>query len=555
MFVRTTLARSHAYLRIVRSFRDKGKVKQQVLFTLGRLDALKATGQLDALLTSLSRFAQRQHLVDLAKDVSIEQVYHLGAAHVVDKMMERMGIKAALDAIERRHEKLSLSWRQLISGMILSRFIEPCSKKRLGEHWWGRIYPGIIGLGEISFHWFYRAMDVLWLHRGEIERLMFDRNGERDLFNQVIDVVFYDTTTLYFESTRTDKGDLRRFGYSKEHRSDCVQVVLGLLVDKDGIPVGYELFPGNTYDGKSVPKILEKLKVKYQVGRIVFVGDRGMLSRDNIREIEEAKLEFVLGMRLWKVKAEEEEEFYELGRYRPVGKKAEFLIREAAYEGRRLILTWSKDRAARDARTRDLILENLGKKLGKEPTPRQLVTHRGYRQFVKGLEEGKPEVDLEAVEAAKRRDGFYGVITNIPPEKMSAEEVYSRYKDLWRIEDAFGELKGPLETRPIFHWTDRRIQAHVLLCVLAYYVEAVITRTLREKKAGFTAGEMFRALNEVYAVPVRARGACAWVRNEIVGTAAKGYQFLNLRPPDRVLKVEQGGVVTRILDAYPNSAG
>lgn len=541
MFLRRTVARGHTYLKIVRSVRENGKKKQQVLFTLGRLDALQSTGELEGLVKALSRLAGRQEWINLSKDLSIHQVYYLGAAHVVRRMLDRTGLWKVLDAIALTHRRMKMPWLPLVFGMILGRFVEPCSKRRLQREWWGKVYPELLGVPEPELHWFYRAMDVFYRHREEVERAMFERDGERDLFNQTLDVVFYDTTTLYFESTNDEDGELRRFGYSKEHRSDCVQVVLGLLVDRDGIPVGYELFPGNTYDGKSVPKVLDKLKTKYQIGRIIFVADRGMVSRDNIEEIEKAKLEFVLGMRLQKAGAEKEAEFYDLARYRPVGKKGEFLIREVDHEGRRLILTWSEDRAKRDARTRELILENVRKKLSKEPSPRQLVTHRGYRQFVKGLEEGRPEIDVEAIEVARRRDGFYGVITNVPREKMTPEEVYARYRDLWKIEDAFGEIKGPLETRPMFHWTDARIHAHVLICVIAYFVEAVITRRLREAKAGFTASEMFRALNEVYAVPVTVRGSRAWVRNELAGVAAEGYEVLRIRPPDRVMKVEKVG--------------
>ena len=546
MFVRTVVARGHTYIRIVESYRENGKSRQRILFTLGRLDALLATGELVGIVETLGRLCKKQDWLDLAKDIGVDDVYYLGAAHVLSRMLERMGLRRVLDKAQAQHSRLELPWRELIFGMILGRFIEPCSKRRLNQEWWGRIYPGLLGVANPPLHWFYRAMDILHGHRDDVERVLFERNGERDLFNQVIDVVFYDTTTLYFESTRTDLGESRKYGYSKEHRSDCVQVVLGLLIDKDGIPVGYELFPGSTYDGKSVPAILKKLKTKYQVGRIVFVADRGMLSQDNIREIEKAQMEFVLGMRLWKVSAKKSAEFYDLGRYRPVGQKAEFMIREVEHEGKRLILTWSKERAERDAKTREQILEKLDKKLSKEPTPRQLVTHRGYRQFIKGLDEGHPEVNLEAVEASKRRDGFYGVLSNIPKEKMTADEVYSRYRDLWRIEDAFGEIKGTLRTRPMFHWTDERIRAHVLICLLAYYVEAVITKMLREQKAGFTAPALFRALNEVYAIPVTVRGSRVWVRNKCKGLAAEGYKILGLKPPERVLRIEQENVVTRI---------
>lgn len=539
MFLRRVVARGHTYLRIVRSVRENGKKKQEVLFTLGRLDALQASGELDGLLRALNRLARRQEWINLAEDLSIEQVYHLGAAHVVRRMLERVGLWKALEKVAHAHRRMEMPWLPLVFGMILARFIEPCSKRRLQQEWWGKVYPELLGVPEPPLHWFYRAMDLLYRHREEVERALFDRNGERDLFNQTLDVVFYDTTTLYFESTNDEDGDLRRFGRGKEHRSDCVQVVLGLLVDKDGIPVGYELFPGNTYDGKSVPKVVEKLQRKYAIGRVIFVGDRGMVSRDNIAEIRGAGLDFILGMRLWKMPAEATAGFYDMSRYREVGTRGKFFIREVEYEDDRLVLTWSEERAKRDARTRDELLKKLEKRLSENPTPRQLVTNRGFRQFVKGLEEGRAELNAQAIEASRKRDGFYGVLTNVAKEKMTDQEVYGRYKELWRIEDSFGEIKGPLRTRPMFHWTDPRIHAHVLLCVVAYFVEAVMTRRIREVGVAFTVGELFRALNEVYAVPVTVRGSRAWVRNELKGVAAEGYEVLRIRPPDRVLKLEK----------------
>lgn len=545
MFLRRSVVGGHTYLRLVRSYRKEGKNKQEVLFNFGRLDALQVTGQLDALVAGLSRFATRQRLIDLSQDLSIDEVYAFGAVHLALRMWEQLGLEKLFKRLGDLHPKRGAVWSGLVEGMVLSRFIQPCSKRRLWLERWEKIYPDFLKVEASSLDGFYRAMDWLYVHRREVEQALLDRNGERDLFNQELDLVFYDTTTLYFESTDDRKGRLRRFGYSKEHRSDCTQVVLGLLVDRDGIPVGYELFPGNTYDGKSVPAILEKLKAKYRIQRIIFVADRGMLSQDNIKAIRAAELEFIVGMRLWKVDAQKQETFYDRSRYRWVGKEGRLALGEMAWEGERLILTWSQERADRDAKVRSDLLEAIRNKLSQDSNPKRFVTHRGYRQFLKGLEEGKPELNEEAILASQRRDGFFGVLTNIAPRKMQAQEVYSRYKGLWHIEDAFGEIKGPLETRPMFHWTDRRIEAHVLICLLAYYVEAVITRTLREKKAVFTAGELFRALNQVYAVPIQVRGTCAWVRNELKGVAAEGYKQLNLGPPARVLKIEREGVVTR----------
>lgn len=554
MFVRTSRnSRGQAYLQIVRSFRRDGKVKQEVVFTLGRLDVLQETGQLDNIVAALGRYARRQTWIDLSKDMSIDQVYHLGAAHAVSRMMERLGLKRMFERLAAKHPRMKLPWTTILTGMILSRFIRPCSKRRLNLEQWGRIYPGILEMDAPPLQGFYRAMDVMWKHREEVEGALFDRGGQRDLFNQDLDVVFFDLTTLYFESTNTADGELRRFGYSKEHRNDCTQVMLGLLVDRDGVPVGYHLFPGNTYEPHSLPVILEKLKGKYRIQRVIVVADRGLITGDNVGELRRASVDFILGMKLWTMTAAEQGAVLDKSLYRAVDKDGAVLVREAEHKGERLVLTWSRKRAERDGQLREKILERLRAQLVRPTTAKQFVTNKGYRQYLRGLDGGAPALDEQAMAESQKRDGFFGVLTSVAKEAMSGEEVFARYHDLWRVEDAFGEIKGPLETRPMFHWVDPRIQSHVLLCLLAYYVEAVITREFRKEKTGLTAGAWFRALNEIYAIPVDVRGTRAWVRNEIRGVAAKGYEILGLKMPERVLKIEKtqnneesrGSVVTQ----------
>lgn len=549
MFVRVIKnSKGLRYLRIVRSYRKNGKVKQEVLFSLGRLDLLQATGELDRLVESLSRFALKTSIVDLTKDLSIKRIYYLGAVHFVQKLWEKIGLKKVFAKIESSHLNQTIPLATLTQAMVSSRFIIPSSKRRIHAEIWDKIYPDLFPIKEISLHWLYRTMDKIYDHQEEIEKALFDRNGDRDLFNQELDLVFYDTTTLYFESADSKKGELRRFGYSKENKVDCTQVVLGLLVDRDGIPVGYELFPGNTYDGKTLVAILAKLKDRYQIKRIIFVADRGMLSGENIDLIKETGFEFIVGMRLWKLPKKEHEAFYDLKKYLWLNREKALAIKDTKHGEDRLILTWSKDRSQRDAKVREDLLESIKQKLLKTPNARRFITNRGYREFLKGLEEGKPRLNEQAIESSRKKDGFFGVLTNIPKEKMSSEEIYRNYKNLWHIEDAFGEIKGPLKTRPMFHWTDKRIHAHVLICLLAYYIEATITKSLRDKKCSFSAPELFRALNEVYAVPVKVRGIVAWVRNELEGTAFEGYKILGIKPPERMLKIERKDVVTQTSD-------
>jgi transposase len=210
------------------------------------------------------------------------------------------------------------------------------------------------------------------------------------------------------------------------------------------------------------------------------------------------------------------------------------------YQGDRLIVTWSQERAERDAHIREEIIQKIRTQLDKkEPEPKQFVTHKGYRQFLKGLDKGTPMVDEQAIEASRQRDGYFGVLTCVEAETLRDEDVFDRYKELWHVEDAFGEMKGPIKTRPMFHRVDPRIESHVLLCVMAYYVESVMIRDFRKAKSDFTVEEWFRSLNQVHAIPVDVRGTRAWVRNEMTGTAAEGYELMRLKIPERVLKIEK----------------
>lgn len=503
---------------------------------------MQATGRIDGLVAALGKYATKQTWIDLSKDVSIEQIHHLGAAHVVSRMMERLGLKAMLDRLAAKHPRMKLPWTTIITGMIVSRFIRPCSKRRLKMEQWGRIYPGILEVDAPPLKSFYRAMDVLWKHREAVEAALFDRGGQRDLFNRELDVVFFDLTTLYFESVDADEGELRRFGYSKEHRNDCTQVMLGLLVDREGVPVGYHLFPGNTYEPHSLPTILEKLKGKYNIQRVIVVADRGLITKGNVGELRKAGMDFILGMKLWTMSAGEQASVLDKTQYRCLDKGGDVLIRETTHAGERLVLTWIRTRAERDAALREKVLERLRGQLTPGATLKRFVTHKGYRQYLKGLDEGAPALDERAILEAERRDGFFGILTSVAVEKMSGADICERYHDLWRVEDAFGEIKGPLETRPMFHWVDSRIQSHVLLCLMAYYMEAVMIREFRKAETDLTMGRWFRELNEVYAVPVDVRGTRAWVRNDIREAAAEGYEIMGLRPPDRLLKIEKRNI-------------
>lgn len=532
------------YYHLVESYWEKGKSRQRTLLSLGRA----GEDRMEEVVAAISKHKEVFTVLELAKSISVEETFILGPLLVLKRLFEKSGIEKVLGDVSGKHPQLGFDLQKLVFTMAASRFVKPGSKLKVYEHWQKRLYPEIIEK-KIALHQLYRALDVLARHKEEIEERLFWH--EKDLFNQEVDVVLYDLTTLRFESVRTDLGSLRKFGYSKERRSDCTQVVLGLLVDTEGVPLGFEVYPGNTFEGKTVADIVEKMRKKFKVRRFIFVGDRGLFSRKNLKVMrgddKENNGEFIVGMKLGVFK-QRHQEFYDISRYTAINEN--LAVYETTHEGDRCIITWSKVRAERDRKAREDVLAKIKKKLEKKKiTAKTWVTNKTYQRYVVGLSNGKTfALNENAIAEDAVRDGYFGVLTNVAD--MKAEEIIMNYKTLWIIEDAFGEFKGTLKARPIFHWTDQRIIGHLTLCFLAYLCEALMTKALREKNLilespaiddetikprALTVVEAMRELQEVRAIPVKIRSTTIWVRTDINGNAAKLFSAIGLKAPPKVL--------------------
>lgn len=543
MFIKITKnSLGQSYYHLVESYRDNGKVRQRTLLSLGR----DGKDRLDELAAAISRHKDVFTVLELAKNISVENTYILGPLLVLNRLFAQSGIDCVLKTAAEKHPKLGFDLRGLVFTMAAARFVKPGSKLKVYEYWQNRFYPMMVE-EEIMLHQLYRALDVLALHKEEIETGLFWRG--KDLFNSEVDIVLYDLTTLRFESTRTDLGELRQFGYSKERRSDCTQVVFGLLVTPDGVPIGFEVYPGNTFEGKTIGDIIDKLSGKYRIRRFIFVGDRGLFSRKNLDALRgENKIgEFIIGMKLGVFK-ERHEEFYNISRYSWVNDN--LAIYETTHEGDRCIITWSRTRADRDKKAREDILDKIRKKLSKKKiTAKDFITNKTYQRYVVGLNDNKEfTLNEQAITEDATQDGYFGVVTNV--DSMSAKEIVKNYKTLWIVEDAFGELKGNIRARPVFHWSDQRIVGHLTLCFLAYYCEALMTKALREKglmlespaidegiikPRPLTVVEAMRELQEVRAIPVKVRSTTIWVRTDISGNTQKLFSAIGLKAPPKVL--------------------
>ena len=546
MFIKITKnSRGVGYYHLVESFRKNGKVKQRTLLSLGRAEE----GKLEALANALSKHVETNIIFDLAKAIDIKDTYILGPLLVLERMMDSLGIHHILEVVKAKHNRLQFDFGKVVFTQICSRFVRPVSKLALYDHWLERLYPVMID-HHIALQHIYRSLDILAESKEQIESHLY--GYKKDLFSLNVDVVLYDLTTLRFESTVHQEGALRQFGYSKERRSDCTQVVLGLLTDTDRIPLCFEVHPGNTFEGKTLESIVDKIKRRFCVRRFVFIADRGLFSNKNLEHIRAQQGEFIVGMRINSLALKIQKELYDLEKFSFIND--ELGVYETSQGNDRLIITWSKSRAERDRHAREEILDKIRKKLSSgKAVPKSFITNTNYHKYLHIPSSGKCELNEDAIREQAKRDGFFGVVTNVV--SLSAKQIVTHYKQLWKIEDAFGEIKGSLKTRPVFHWTDHRIVGHLVLCFLAYYCEAILTKALREssmqlnsksieneivKQRPLTVAQAMQELSQVMAIPVTIKNQTYWIRTDIPPNATALIKAIGLRiPPKLLLKTTQ----------------
>ena len=347
---------------------------------------------------------------------------------------------------------------QLLRDIVLMRIANPGSKfkaQRLLSNRFARTHE----LDAI-----YRMMDKLFPKIGEIKAKTFQR--AQQLIPETIDILFFDCTTLYFESTDTD--DLRRFGYSKDHRFNTTQVVLALATNSDGLPLGYELFEGNKAEVGTLLACLDSWKKQFNISSVCFVADRAMMSEKNLSQLDAQGYQYVVAAKLRAMSDELKSEILSEHHYNAtmIGDDLAW-TGEFSYKQRRLIVSYKKSRAKRDAIQREQVLNKITKTLGSEGSTQKLITNNGVKKFTKS-EESKTVLDETKIAEDMAWDGLHGVITNI--KDASHATIISRYSRLWKIEESFRLNKHTLSMRPIFHFKTERIHTHIAICYMAFAV-------------------------------------------------------------------------------------
>jgi len=390
---------------------------------------------------------EEHHWVDTAKLSEDSRVVE-GIHTVFGSVLDKFGLQS-LPGI-RQYD--------VLRHIVMARVAWPSSKLRASENLSRHFNV------DISVDRMYRLMDVLEDQEACIQGALF--SAFRPLIGEKVEVLFFDVTTLYFESA--DEDELRRFGFSKDQKTHLTQVVLALATTQEGLPVGYKLFPGNTAETSTLLQAIDEWQKSLCIEKITIIADRAMMSDKNMKLLEASGLKYVIAAKLKLFPKQMQQIILARTNEKILFQNEEdaIAVQEHPYENRRLIVSHSTKRARKDARDREQILTKLKKTIGQEGSTKKLVTNRGYLSVITESGNSKIKVDDEKVAAAARWDGLHGVITNI--EDVSHQEILGLYRRLWVIEESFRINKHTLEMRPVYHYASRRIKAHILLCYITF---------------------------------------------------------------------------------------
>jgi len=501
MYLRTTTRRNAdgttvRYVALAHNYRDDGgRTRTRVLANLGRADLVDADG-LRRLARSIGRWLgdpDEAALADAGLDpdrLRVVESRPLGPAWLLDALWARLGVADALRGVLGAR-RFGTDVERVLFALVANRAIAPCSKLAAAE--WATQDVAIAGLeGGMTDDQAYRALDLLVDAdvAGEVQRAVFF--AAADLLNLEVDLILFDTTSTYFETDTVD--GLRRRGHSKDHRPDLPQVVIGLAVTKEGIPVRVWVWPGNTTDTTVLVQVRDELR-DWSLGRVITVVDRGFSSEDNLAYLRRGGGHWIAGQRMRDGGARAKAALSRQGRYHHV--KEGLRVKEVRLDDttpggdgdRRWIVCHNPDQATRDAATRDELVAVAQAELDRIATARArtatrasakrreteeaahtkaecaLRDHGAYGRYVRQLASGRLRVDRARVRDEQRLDGKFLLSTSDP--HLSAADVALGYKNLLEAEDAFRDLKSELDLRPVFHRLEQRIHAHVLVCWLA----------------------------------------------------------------------------------------
>ncbi len=539
---------TRAYLYLVRNYWDKksNSTRQKNICCLGRVDTSETTKLVDNIINYLLPFSSKCKFLDL-EELDIDEAKTYGEIQIFRKLWESLGFEKVLRKyFEETNKQVDLV--EAIFAMVCNRLIAPSSERETNE-WKKGVYEP--KWENYDLHHFYRGLDFLIENKERIELKLFNRN--KNLFNYRVDIVMFDTTTVSYWGEGDNAEELLKYGYPKNKRNDLKQLVIGILMDQNGFPIGHEVWEGNKSDKPAFKEIIEKVRDRYQIGKVILVADRGMVSEENIRYLEENGYEYILGVKMRQInkvrkgillkeegfesigrnlKAKEmtEEELEELEKGER-GKDKDSSIETSKKSKRRWIVCYNEEIAKMEKEKREYFQKIIENKI-EFSTAKEWIIRNGYKKYVK-IEDMKISLDEEKLREEEIYDGKWVLVTN---SSLRIGEVIGGYKGLAMIERHFRELKNELEVGPIYHYVERRIRGHIFVCFIALQMKVLLSKKIKEIDEEATYSEVMRDISKLKAVEINIEGeGKVIVRTNLKGKAEIVYKALGLKIPPRIL--------------------
>jgi DDE family transposase len=551
MFFRTKSSGPRSYLQIVENRWEGGRSRQRVIATLGRLDQLQQDGQLDALLVSGARFARSVLLLSAHANGQLPTITtrRIGPALVFERLWIQTGCQRAVKHL-LHGRRFEFDVERAVFLTVLHRLFAPGSDRAADK--WKTDYQ-IEGCDALQLHHLYRAMAWLGeeLPQGQQEdrtpfapRCIKDRieeevfNHRRDLFTD-LQLVFFDTTSIYFEGEGGQ--EIGQRGFSKDHRPDLYQMVVGAVLDGQGRPICCELWPGNTADVTTLIPVVDRLRSRFGIRRVCVVADRGMISKETIAALEqdERGWPYILGARMRSQNEVKDEVLSRAGRYRVVHPPrvdshdpSPLRVKEVWVGDRRYVVCLNDDEARKDAADREAIVAALREQLRRGD--KSLVGNKGYRRYLGDRGPEHFRIDEAKVAEDARYDGKWVLRTNTD---LDPADVALQYKRLWTVEQWFRSCKTLLQTRPIYHRCDETIRGHVFCSFLALVLRQELQSRLEERGHVSEWADVIQDLDRLQFIEVEQEGKRFLLRSEVQGTCGKVFQAVGVAIPPTVQQV------------------
>ena len=517
--------------------KNKGFAQAQVIYSFGRREQLDIEA-IKRLVNSLCRFLDAEDEITAKSsgaDLKFIKARPCGGAYLLSQLWKRLNIDKRLETV-LKDRSFTAPIKQALFAMVANRALAPSSKLAI-EQWAAE--DVFLGTEEdLQVQHFYRAMDFLLEHTEDIQKEVFWSTAS--LLNLTVDLIFFDTTNTYFEIDEPGASELKAYGKSKDKRDDLPLVTIGLAVTREGIPVKCWILPGNQHDAKTVDRIQKDLNA-WNIGRVVWVMDRGMAGDENRRILQRAGGQYILGEKLRGVHLNQAALSHP-GRFKVV--KDNLHVKEVfAGKGtgrRRYVIAYSPEQAEVDRVNREKTLQRLRCELDALNKPKRkksskaqcnVLLNKSMGRYVKELKSGKLKIDKAKIKQEEKLDGKYLLSTS--DQHLSAEDIALGYKQLMEVERAFRTLKGSLSLRPIYHSKDDRIRSHVLLCWLA-----LLLIRIAEIETAMTWPKIKRTMQRLNLVEFLTKDGRILQHTELIADQRNILNKLKIKPPKKVFKVD-----------------